>query len=56
MTTRADEPRGLPDAEIAAYAERLKSWAERGDVFAYVIAGAKERNPAAAMALIERVG
>jgi uncharacterized protein YecE (DUF72 family) len=56
MTTRADEPRGLPDAEIAAYAKRLKSWAKRGDVFAYVIAGAKERNPAAAMALIERIG
>ena len=26
------------------------------DVFLYVISGAKERNPAAAMALIERVG
>ena len=26
------------------------------DVFLYVISGAKERNPAAAMALIERLG
>jgi uncharacterized protein YecE (DUF72 family) len=55
MTTREDEARGIPDREVAAYAGRLKEWARRGDVFAYVIAGAKERNPAAAMALIERV-
>jgi uncharacterized protein YecE (DUF72 family) len=53
MTTRADERLGMEDAEITANAERLKTWAERGDVYAYVIAGAKERNPAAAMALME---
>jgi uncharacterized protein YecE (DUF72 family) len=53
MTTHADEPHGMAQAEIAAYAKRLKAWTKRGDVFAYVIAGAKERNPAAAMALMQ---
>jgi uncharacterized protein YecE (DUF72 family) len=33
-----------------------KSDAAGREVFLYVISGAKERNPAAAMALIERVG
>ena len=32
------------------------SGAEGREVFLYVISGHKERNPAAAMALIERVG
>jgi uncharacterized protein YecE (DUF72 family) len=45
-----DEPDALPRVEPkpAAGAPR--------DVFFYVISGAKERNPAAAMALIERLG
>ncbi|MFN4069321.1 MAG: DUF72 domain-containing protein, partial [Brevundimonas aurantiaca] len=30
-------------------------WAERGEVFAYFISGAKVRNPAAAMALIAQL-
>jgi uncharacterized protein YecE (DUF72 family) len=55
MTTRDNEERGLSDADTAAYAKRIKAWAKRGDVFAYVIAGAKARNPAAAMALMEKV-
>ena len=42
-----------PDLEIAAPPLPDKSGRE---VFLYVISGAKERNPAAAMALIERVG
>jgi uncharacterized protein YecE (DUF72 family) len=56
MTTREDEPCGMADAEIAAAAKRLKVWAKRGDVFAYVIAGAKVRNPATAQALIGALG
>jgi uncharacterized protein YecE (DUF72 family) len=36
--------------------KQARAWAERGDVFAYFIAGAKVRNPAAAMALIEKLG
>lgn len=56
MSSREDEPTGMSDAELNATADRLRGWAKRGDVFAYMIAGAKVRNPAAAMALIERVG
>jgi uncharacterized protein YecE (DUF72 family) len=56
MSSREDEPPGMSDPELKATAERLRAWAKRGDVFAYMIAGAKVRNPAAAMALIERVG
>ena len=56
MSSREDEPAGMTDAELDATAARLKAWARRGEVFAYVISGAKVRNPAAAMALIERVG
>ena len=42
-----------PDLETAAPHEPNKAGR---DVFLYVISGAKERNPAAAIALIERVG
>jgi uncharacterized protein YecE (DUF72 family) len=42
-----------PDLEIAAPPQ---PGTRDRDVFVYVISGAKERNPAAAMALIERVG
>jgi len=56
MGTRADEPKGYSDAELDAWAERAKGWAADGrDVFFYVISGAKQRNPAAAMALMERI-
>ena len=37
-------------------AEQAKAWARRGDVFAYFISGAKVRNPAAAQALIKKLG
>ncbi|MBB5752746.1 DUF72 domain-containing protein [Prosthecomicrobium pneumaticum] len=71
--SRAEEPAGYPEAELDAWAERLRTYRDGGlpadletvtetppekrprDVFAFVISGAKERNPAAAMALIERV-
>ena len=56
MSSREDEPAGMTAAELDATAARLQAWAARGEVFAYVISGAKVRNPAAAMALIERVG
>ncbi len=56
---------GTVDEEVAGYTpEALDDWAAtlkrlaarpRGTVFAYVIAGAKHRAPAAAMALIERL-
>lgn len=55
MTTREELDHGVTKAELSATAKRLKGWAKRGDVFAYFIASAKVRNPAAAAALIERL-
>ena len=45
----------MTSAELDAIAKRTQAWAKRGDVFAYFIAGAKVRNPAAAQALIARL-
>jgi uncharacterized protein YecE (DUF72 family) len=47
---------GYKPAALDGWAKTAKGWAKRGDVFAYFISGAKLRNPAAAEALIERVG
>ncbi|MBV8393416.1 MAG: DUF72 domain-containing protein [Alphaproteobacteria bacterium] len=46
---------GYKPAELDTWAKKAKAWAKRGDVFVYFISGAKVRNPAAAMALIERI-
>lgn len=56
--TADEEPAGYPEAALDRWAATLKTMAKpRGRaVFAYVISGAKHRAPAAAMALIERVG
>ena len=56
MSSREDEPTGMTSAELDAVAQQTKAWARRGDVFAYFISGAKVRNPAAAQALIKKVG
>lgn len=53
--SRADVKTGYPPKELDAWAKTLRGWARTRDVFAFLIAGAKERNPAGAMALIERV-
>ena len=55
---RSDESveTGYPSTALAQWAKRAKAWAKRGDVFLYFISGAKVRNPAAAQALIERLG
>jgi uncharacterized protein YecE (DUF72 family) len=55
MSSKPDEPTGMTSEELDAIAKRTKAWAKRGDVFAYFIAGAKVRNPAAAMALIDKL-
>ena len=73
MRSRADVATGYPEAELAAWAKRARTWAGGGepddlpriapqpaggrprDVFVFFIAAAKERNPAAAMALIDRL-
>ena len=56
MSSREDEPTGMTSAELEAVAAQTRGWAQRGEVFAYFIAGAKVRNPAAAQALIEKLG
>jgi uncharacterized protein YecE (DUF72 family) len=56
MGTREDEPKGYSERELDSWAKRAKGWAADGrDVFLYVISGAKQHNPAAAMALTERL-
>lgn len=46
---------GYKPAALDKWAKQAKGWAKRGDAFVYFIAGAKERAPAAARALIERL-
>jgi uncharacterized protein YecE (DUF72 family) len=54
---RAEEPTGYPPADIARIAKLCRKWGASGDdVFAFMINGAKQRAPAAAMALAEEVG
>lgn len=56
MSSREDEPTGMTTAELQGIAKQARDWAKTGDVFAYFIAGAKVRNPAAAQALIKKLG
>jgi uncharacterized protein YecE (DUF72 family) len=55
MSSREDEATGMNSDDLDRIAKQTEGWAERGDVFAYFIAGAKVRNPAAAQALIEKL-
>ncbi len=53
MKSRAEEEKGYPGDELAAWRKRTQNWARGGrDVFVYFIDGAKERAPAAAAAFI----
>ena len=56
MRTKEDVDTGYTAKELDAWAKRAKDWAKRGDAFVYFISGAKVRAPAAAEALIKRVG
>jgi uncharacterized protein YecE (DUF72 family) len=56
MRTQSGIKTGYKPTELDGWAKQAKSWAKRGPVFAYFISGAKERAPAAAEALIERLG
>ena len=56
MRTKEEVETGYVAAELDRWAERARAWAERGDAFVYFISGAKLRAPAAAQALIQRVG
>jgi uncharacterized protein YecE (DUF72 family) len=54
MRTREETETGYDTKTLDGWAKRARSWAKRGDVFVYFIAGAKIRAPAAAQALITR--
>ena len=56
MQSQSDEKAGYPAAEIGRFAKTLTGWSKNQDVFAFFISGAKERNPAAALALQEKLG
>jgi uncharacterized protein YecE (DUF72 family) len=55
MGTREEVETGYTAAELDRWTNRAEDWAKRGDVFVYIISGAKVRAPAAAQALIDRV-
>lgn len=56
MQSQSDEANGYSPAEIGRFAKLLTGWSKKQDVFAFFISGAKERNPAAAMALQDKLG
>jgi uncharacterized protein YecE (DUF72 family) len=57
MGTAANRKAGYSGPALDAWAKRINAWSAEGrDVFLYVISGYKARNPAAAMALIGRIG
>lgn len=50
-----DIPTGYSDADLDRWADSARGIARDRDLYLYVISGEKPRNPAAAMALIERL-
>jgi uncharacterized protein YecE (DUF72 family) len=56
MQTKSDQTAGYSKADIDRFAKMTTDWAKKQDVFCFFISGAKERNPAAAMALQEKLG
>jgi uncharacterized protein YecE (DUF72 family) len=52
----ADEPTGYAPGDIRRIARLCRRWGEHGDVFAFMINGAKIRAPAAAMTLADSIG
>ena len=57
MGTSADHPLGYSEADLDRWAAEARAITATGrDLFLFVISGHKVLNPAAAMALIERVG
>jgi uncharacterized protein YecE (DUF72 family) len=49
-------PTGYDAAALDAFADRARRWKARGDVYIFMINGAKVRAPAAALALRQRLG
>ena len=56
METHKKLKNGVNEVQLAALARLARAKAGRGDVFAYFISGAKIRNPAAAQALMGKLG
>jgi uncharacterized protein YecE (DUF72 family) len=56
MSSRETLKSGVTPAELNGLVKQTRAWAQRGNVFAYFISGAKVRNPAAAQALIKKLG
>jgi uncharacterized protein YecE (DUF72 family) len=56
MRTDESEDTGYSAAALTRWAKRASGWAKHGDAFVYFISGAKVRNPAAAQALVARLG
>ena len=52
---RSDVPTGYDDDALDRWATKARRWASRGDAYIFMINGAKERAPAAALALRERL-
>ncbi|MBM3646411.1 MAG: DUF72 domain-containing protein [Alphaproteobacteria bacterium] len=55
MGSQAKVKTGYKPADLDGWAKRAKAWSKKGDAFVYFISGAKERNPAAAQALITKL-
>lgn len=55
MSSHEQLESGVTADELSGFAKQCRAWAKRGEVFAYFIAGAKVRNPAAAQALINKL-
>lgn len=53
--TQSDEPTGYPKAALKKWLKAARDWEKTGEVFLYFISGAKERNPAAAKAMLALV-
>ena len=56
MQTKSDQAAGYGKADIDRFAKMTTDWAKKQEVFCFFISGAKERNPAAAMALQDKLG
>ena len=55
MQAQESETQGYAPADLDNWAKTARSWAKDGDAFVFFISGDKVKNPAAAMALIERL-
>lgn len=51
-----DVTAGYDETALDGFAERVRAWRGKGDVYVFMINGAKIRAPAAALALQERLG